>query len=70
MKSGTGVDFQMFSKNRLSGKSLSLKDKTIFPKEKERFVLSMRESDKALYHTGIKNRRSKKEEESLPIKKH
>ena len=56
----TGVDFQRFSKNRMSKKRLSLSDKNVFPEEKERFVLSNRDRDKAIYHTGAKKRRNKK----------
>lgn len=56
----TGVDFQRFNKNRMSGKPLSLKDKKVFPEQKERFTLSNRDIGKALYHTGIKKREKKK----------
>ena len=56
----TGVDFQRFSKNRMSNKRLSLSDKKVFPESKERFTLSNRDRDKAIYHTGIKKRRNKK----------
>lgn len=56
----TGVDFQKFSKNRMSNKSLSLDDKDVFPEDKERFTLSKKDTDKVLYHTGEKNRRNQK----------
>ena len=56
----TGVDFQRFRINRMSKKRLSLSDKKVFPEGKERFILSNRDRDKAVYHTGAKKRRNKK----------
>ena len=53
----TGVDFQRFNKNRMSGRALKLSDRDVFPEESERFVLSNRDRDKALYHTGTKKRK-------------
>ena len=53
----TGVDFQVFNKNRMSGKPLTLSDKKVFPEEKERFTLSNRDRDKALYHSKVKTRK-------------
>ena len=35
-------------------------DKKVFPEGKERFRLSNRDRDKAVYHTGAKKRRNKK----------
>lgn len=55
----TGVDFQRFSKNRMSGKPLKLSDKKVFPEQKERFSLSNRDKDKAVYHTRAKKRQKK-----------
>lgn len=52
----TGIDFQVFSQNRMSGKPLRIDDKKVFPEEKERYTLSNRDRDKALYHTGTKKR--------------
>lgn len=46
----TGVDFQRFSKNRMSGKPLSLKDKRVFPEDKERFTLGSHDKHKVLEH--------------------
>lgn len=60
LKVRTGVDFQKFDKNRMSKQRLRLSDKRVFPEQKERFTLSKRDTDKALYHTGAKNRRNKK----------
>ena len=57
----TGVDFQVFNKNRMSGKPLTLSDKKVFPEEKERFTLSNRDRDKALYHSKVKTRKKIKE---------
>lgn len=56
----TGVDFQRFDTNRMSGKPLDLKDKEVFPEDKERFTLSNRDRDKAVYHTGVKKRNKPK----------
>ena len=60
LKNRTGVDFQKFSKNRMNKKSLSLSDKKVFPEGRERFTLSNRDRDKAIYHTGVKKRRKQK----------
>ncbi len=58
----TGVDFERFDKNRMSGKPLKLEDPDVFPEQQERFTLSNRDKDKVLVHTGVKkpNRRKKK----------
>ena len=53
----TGVDFQVFNKNRMSGKPLTLSDMKVFPEDKERFILSNRDRDKALYHVKVKTRK-------------
>lgn len=47
----TGVDFQKFSKNRMSGKPLSLSDRKVFPEEKERFKLGSHDTSRVLVHT-------------------
>ncbi len=47
----TGVDFQKFGSNRMSGKSLSLKDKDVFPEDKERFKLGSHDLNRTLIHT-------------------
>ena len=56
----TGIDFHCFDKNRMSGKPLQLDDKKAFPEQKERFTLSNRDRDKAIYHTGVKKRNKRK----------
>ena len=56
----TGVDFQVFDTNRMSGKPLRLSDKKVFPEGKERFTLSNRDRDKALFQTGIRQRQKNK----------
>lgn len=56
----TGVDFQKFQYNRMSDKPLTLKDKKVFPEDKERFTLSNKDRDKALYHTNTKKRNKTK----------
>lgn len=49
----TGVDFQRFDKNRMSGKPLRLDDKEVFPEDKERFTLGGRDTERALRHTRV-----------------
>lgn len=56
----TGVDFQRFDTNRMSGKPLRVEDKKVFPEGKERFTLSNNDTDRVLHHTGVKKRRPKK----------
>lgn len=57
----TGVDFERFSKNRMSGKPLSLKDKKAFPEQKERFKLNSKDKHNVLVHTkSIRNPKNKK----------
>lgn len=56
----TGVDYQKYGVNRMSGKPLKLSDKDVFPEGKEQFKLSKNDSDRVLYHTGEKNRRNLK----------
>lgn len=48
----TGVDFQTFDKNRMSGKPLNVEDKEVFPEEKERFKLGSHDTHNVLVHTG------------------
>ncbi len=56
----TGVDFQTFDKNRMSGKPLTVKDKKVFPEEKERFKLGSHDLNRTLIHTGKALRPKKK----------
>lgn len=57
----TGVDFQRFSKNRMSGKPLNLSDNKVFPKGKEEFKLNSKDKHNALVHTkAISNPKNKK----------
>ncbi len=58
LKGRTGVDFETFSKNRMSGKPLDLKDKRVFPEEAPRFTLSGRDTNKVVRHT-TKNKKKK-----------
>lgn len=53
----TEVDYQIFRKNRLSGKNLSLKDKEVFPEDKERFKRSSHDTHRAIVHTTKKKKR-------------
>lgn len=56
----TGVDFQRFDKNRMSGKPLDIDDRDVFPEDKPRAELSNRDRDRVLIHTGIRKRIKKK----------
>jgi len=56
----TGVDFQTFDKNRMSGKPLSLNDKKVFPEENERFKLGSHDLNRTLVHTKRSKKRKKK----------
>ena len=56
----TGVDFQTFDTNRMSGKPLAIEDKKVFPEEKERFTMSSHDTHRALVHTGRVPRKKKK----------
>lgn len=58
----TGVDFQVFSQNRMSKQPLRVQDKKVFPEQQPRFELSNRDTDKVLVHTRTKkhNRKNKK----------
>ena len=56
----TGVDFQVFSQNRMSNKPLSLSDKKVFPENNERFSLGSRDLHRSLLHTGRKMKEKKR----------
>lgn len=56
----TGVDFQVFCKNRMSGKSLSIDDKKVFPEGKERFKLGSHDLARVLRHTGRAGNKKKR----------
>ncbi len=53
----TGVDFQRFSKNRISNKPLTISDKQVFPEGEERFQLGSHDTHKVLEHTKVKKKR-------------
>ena len=55
----TGVDYQRFGKNRMSGASLKLSDKKVFPEQKERFNLSSRDTHRAVIHTQPRKRKGR-----------
>lgn len=50
----TGVDFERFSKNRMSGKPLKIEDKDVFPEDNERFKLGSHDLARTLRHTKAK----------------
>ena len=52
----TGVDFQRFDTNRMSGKPLQLEDKDVFPADKERFKLGSQDKARVLRHTKPKKK--------------
>ena len=57
----TGVDFQRYDKNLMSGKPLSLKDNRVFPEGKERFILSSKDKHGVLIHTkSVRNPKTNK----------
>ena len=56
----TGVDFQTFNKNRMSGKPLKLEDKSVFPEANERATLSSHDKHRVLKHVGRKRPKKKK----------
>ncbi len=56
----TGVDFQVFKNNRMSGKPLKLEDEQVFPEKKPRFKLGSHDLSRTLVHTGKKLRKKKK----------
>lgn len=53
----TGIDYQRFSKNRMSKKPLALSDKRVFPEQKEKFKLSSKDTYRAIHHTQKKKSR-------------
>ena len=52
----TGVDFQRFSKNRITKKPLRLNDSAVFPKGKEEFKLGSHDLSRTLRHTKRKKK--------------
>lgn len=56
----TGIDYQKFSQNQMSKKPLRISDKDVFPEGKSQFQLSKKDTDRAIYHTGVKKRIKKK----------
>ena len=55
----TGVDFQRFSKNRITNKPLKISDSKVFPKGKEEFKLGSHDLSRTLRHTGHKKNRKR-----------
>lgn len=60
LKNRTGVDFQAFDKNRMSGKPLRVGDKNVFPEGRERFKLGSHDKHRVLEHTGKIVKRGKR----------
>ncbi len=56
----TGVDYEVFSKNRMSGQPLRIEDKDVFPEDKERFKLGSHDLSRSLVHTKQSLRKKKK----------
>ena len=56
LKKRTGVDFQRFGKNRMSGKPLSVKDKDVFPEGNARFELGSHDLARTIRHTNPKKK--------------
>lgn len=57
----TGVDYQTFNKNRMSGKPLTVKDKKVFPEGKERFSLGSHDLARTLRHVGRAGNKKKRD---------
>ena len=57
----TGVDYQTFDKNRMSGKPLTVKDKKVFPEGKERFSLGSHDLARTLRHVGRADNKKKRD---------
>ncbi|WP_251612056.1 hypothetical protein [Pumilibacter muris] len=55
----TGVDYEVFSQNRMSKQPLQVSDKRVFPEGKERFTLGSHDLNKTLKHTGRKRKEFK-----------
>lgn len=53
----TGVDFQRFSKNRFSGRNLTLLDKDVFPEGSARFKLTSHDTYRVVNHTTPKKKK-------------
>lgn len=56
----TGVDFQRFDTNRMSGKPLRLSDKKVFPLGEKKFSLGSHDKSNVLKHTNVSFRKNKK----------
>lgn len=56
----TGVDFERFDTNRMSGKPLRVDDRDVFPEDQERFILSSHDTHNVLVHTGVVSKKGKK----------
>ena len=56
----TGVDYQVFTKNRMSGKPLKIDDKKVFPDEQELFKLGSHDLSRTLSHTRQSSRKKKR----------
>ena len=53
----TGIDFERFSKNRMSGKDLKLSDEKVFPEQKECFKLGSHDTSRAIRHTSKRQKK-------------
>ena len=56
----SGVDYQVFYKNRMSQQHLDIEDDDVFPEEEKRFSLNSKDKHKVLIHTKIINDPKKK----------
>ena len=56
----TGVDYEVFSQNRMSKQPLQVTDKKVFPEQKPRFALGSHDLHKTLNHTGRQQKDRKK----------
>lgn len=57
----TGVDYQTFNKNRMSGKPLTMKDRKVFSEGKEWFSLGSHDLARTLRHVGRAGNKKKRD---------
>ena len=56
----SGVDFETFDTNRMSGKPLTVSDKEVFPEDEPRAKLGSHDKSRVLRHTGRISKQKKK----------
>lgn len=59
LKKRTGIDHEVFSKNRMSGKDLKITDRDAFPKGKPEFRLSSHDTHRVIRHVSSHTKKPK-----------